>query len=205
MVNNTTSDFDYLLVLDFEAQCIKDSRLDCQEIIEFPVVIVDVNAQKILDKYFHSYVKPIIYPQLSEFCTELTGITQDKVECADTLDIVLQNFHKFLEESGILNSKFSFVTCGDWDLRTCLNNEAKYKKLQYHTYLNSWINVKHVFGSFSGYTKVGMTRMLNDLNLKLDGRHHSGIDDARNISKIVIKLLQEGVEFTKDYLNSNRK
>ena len=33
------------------------------------------------------------------------------------------------------------------------------------------------------------------MNLKLEGRHHSGIDDALNISKVVIKLLEAGFIF----------
>jgi len=31
-----------------------------------------------------------------------------------------------------------------------------------------------------------MAGMLNILGMKLDGRHHSGIDDCRNIAKIVV-------------------
>jgi len=37
--------------------------------------------------------------------------------------------------------------------------------------------------------------MLQIFNLKLDGRHHSGIDDARNIAKIVIELIKDGICF----------
>ncbi len=33
-------DFDYFLVLDFEATCIKDMRINPQEIIEFPCLKV---------------------------------------------------------------------------------------------------------------------------------------------------------------------
>ena len=35
-----------------------------------------------------------------------------------------------------------------------------------------------------------MKEMLDFLKLPLDGRHHSGIDDAKNIAKIAIKLLE---------------
>ena len=35
--------------------------------------------------------------------------------------------------------------------------------------------------------------MLKVLKLKLDGRHHSGIDDSRNIAKIVVCLAKKGV------------
>jgi ERI1 exoribonuclease 3 len=34
-----------------------------------------------------------------------------------------------------------------------------------------------------------MTEMLDKLGLKLEGRHHSGIDDCRNIVRIAQQLL----------------
>jgi len=34
--------------------------------------------------------------------------------------------------------------------------------------------------------------MLRDLGIELVGKHHSGIDDARNIARIVTKLLEGG-------------
>lgn len=34
-------DFEYLLILDFEATCSNSERINPQEIIEFPVVILD--------------------------------------------------------------------------------------------------------------------------------------------------------------------
>jgi len=50
--------------------------MKAQEIIEFPIVIVDVKA-KAVKAIFQTYVKPVIDPKLTEFCTQLTGITQD--------------------------------------------------------------------------------------------------------------------------------
>jgi len=39
-----------------------------------------------------------------------------------------------------------------------------------------------------GKKGYGMKSMLSDLKLALDGRHHSGIDDSRNIAKILREL-----------------
>ncbi|KAK7074688.1 ERI1 exoribonuclease 2 [Halocaridina rubra] len=50
-----------------------------QEIIEFPAVLLDLASGKIVSE-FHHYVMPIEQPVLSEFCTNLTGITQSQVE-----------------------------------------------------------------------------------------------------------------------------
>ena len=38
-----------------------------------------------------------------------------------------------------------------------------------------------------------MAEMLDLLELPLDGRHHSGIDDAKNIAKIAKSLLELNV------------
>lgn len=45
------------------------------EVIEFPTVMYDLQEKKEVGR-FHEYVKPVIRPQLTEFCTELTGISQ---------------------------------------------------------------------------------------------------------------------------------
>lgn len=50
-----------------------------QEIIEFPCILVEFTADNRgfeTKSCFHSYVKPIVHPNLTEFCTQLTGITQ---------------------------------------------------------------------------------------------------------------------------------
>lgn len=63
------------MVYDFECQCEKEKvSLNFQEIIEFPVVVIDVEKQEIVAE-FHTYVKPTVDPILTDFCTELTGIT----------------------------------------------------------------------------------------------------------------------------------
>mmetsp|Transcript_34873 Transcript_34873/g.31382 ORF Transcript_34873/g.31382 Transcript_34873/m.31382 type:complete len:328 (+) Transcript_34873:226-1209(+) len=116
-------DFDYLCVLDFEANCDDKSKLDVQEIIEFPIVLVDTKTLEVVDK-FHTYVKPEVHPKLSSFCTELTGITQDKVDNGISLDETLKKADQFLKDKGCYSKRAVFVTCGDWDLSICLRNEA---------------------------------------------------------------------------------
>ena len=43
--------------------------------------------------------------------------------------------------------------------------------------------------------------MLELCNIKLEGRHHSGIDDSKNIAACAIRLLEEGFEFTQGMVN----
>jgi inhibitor of KinA sporulation pathway (predicted exonuclease) len=47
-----------------------------------------------------------------------------------------------------------------------------------------------------------METMLKHLKLILDGHHHSGIDDCRNISKILNKMITDGhINFRINYVN----
>jgi inhibitor of KinA sporulation pathway (predicted exonuclease) len=117
-------------------------------------------------------------------------------EALDALD-------KFIKENNIHQSKFSFVTCGDWDLLTCLRKESQYKKISYNYYLKSWINLKTVFCEYIGEKKrTDMPEMLQELKLSLDGRHHSGIDDAKNIAKIVLEMIKNGQSFCFRHVNN---
>lgn len=58
-----------------------------------------------------------------------------------------------------------------------LPSQAGYLKLTYASYLKEWINVKKAFKELTNSFPRGMTEMLSAMNLKLEGRHHSGIGD----------------------------
>ena len=118
---------DYFIVLDFEAQCEKDKQLQPQEVIEFPALLVNAKTIEITD-VFHQYVMPTVHTQITPFCTELTGITQDMVEGQPDLREVLSMFNDWLFKHGLLRGSeeitppsFTFVTCGNWDLMFCIS------------------------------------------------------------------------------------
>lgn len=181
---------DYFLVLDFEGVNNKyHGGPDIMEIIEFPVL--KVNAQTFeTESIFHSYVQPTIHTQLNPVCTEITGITQSMVDGQPTLPEVLKLLDEWMRAENLLEKGVTtcFVTCGDWDLKTGLPVQCKYQKLEYPDYLRKWLNVKDVFLALTGIKGHSMKTMLRDLKLELDGRHHSGIDDSKNIAKILKTL-----------------
>jgi 3'-5' exoribonuclease 1 len=104
-------EFDYFLFFDVEATCIKDGGFNyANEIIEFPIVLVDGTTFDIVDE-FRSYVKPGINPILSEFCIELTGITQETVDQSPDFVQVLNEFQVFMAKYDLFRSKTAtFVT-----------------------------------------------------------------------------------------------
>ncbi|XP_077980858.1 ERI1 exoribonuclease 3-like isoform X2 [Glandiceps talaboti] len=181
--------FDYFLVLDFEATCDDATKIRPQEIIEFPVLKINSKTFEI-DSEFHTYVRPTANPRLTPFCTELTGITQDMVDGKPTLEETMKMFDKWMLTQGFLDGQhsFIFVTCGDWDLKTMLPGQYRHLRLTVPKYFKTWINIKRPFSSVCGTSKVGMMGMLRGLKLVHHGRHHSGIDDCKNIANILKEL-----------------
>ncbi|XP_041359885.1 ERI1 exoribonuclease 3-like [Gigantopelta aegis] len=185
--------FDYLLVLDFEATCDNKSRLIPQEIIEFPCLKVNAKTLQI-ESQFHQYVQPQVHKQITPFCTELTGIIQDMVDGKPHLKETLEAFHEWMLSEGLMKDGVSsiFVTCGDWDLKTMLPSQCKYFNIQPHPVFSRWINIKKSFANLTGVFPRGMMGMLSKLNIPHKGRHHSGIDDCKNIASILITMIQQG-------------
>lgn len=204
-LQQTAAGVDYLAVLDFEATCVEKGRLQPQEIIEFPTLLVDVETGEVED-VFHFYVKPDVHPKLSVFCTELTGIRQKTIDgIGIPLSEALDQHQQWLKTHNIIpwhlaseeshkagKSTFLYLTCGDWDLSTCLPKQLQYHKASVPQQFNVWINIKYAFREKYGKKPGGMKRMLYDLGLELEGRHHSGIDDCKNIARICKVMLREG-------------
>ncbi|KAG0370753.1 hypothetical protein BGZ54_004254 [Gamsiella multidivaricata] len=96
------SRYDYYLCFDVEATCETGFSFEFpNEVIEFPVVLLDGSTFEIVDE-FHSYVKPTHRPTLSEFCVGLTGISQETIDDAPTFTEVLSLFEDWLTLHGII-------------------------------------------------------------------------------------------------------
>jgi len=191
----------YLLILDFEATCGDDIKGQ-NEIIEFPTLVYSLERDEV-EASFHEYVRPVVYPTLTAFCTDLTGITQDVVDAADTFPEVWNRFQDFLKHSETLTDPacYAFLTCGNWDLRSMLPRQLTLSNSEHGLDesgdltppYNRFINIKTAFRKhYRLRYDQGMVQMLRDLKLPLEGRHHSGIDDCKNILKIVQRMRADG-------------
>jgi ERI1 exoribonuclease 3 len=184
------------LVLDFEAQCLDGEAIRPQEIIEFPTIAIDAATRQEVSR-FHSYIRPVAHPQITPFCTTLTGITQEMVQNCDPFKDVLA---RWVDWAGSLaDQDHIIVTCGDWDLKTALPEQCRHSSLRVPERLRRWINIKAAFGDHYGMKKrpPGMVGMLAKMGMEVEGRHHSGIDDCHNIARVLVRLLEEGWSWKK--------
>lgn len=47
----------------------------------------------------------------------------------------------------------------------------------------------------------GMEEMLQLLKLELKGKHHSGIDDCRNLASVALRLMEDGFKFEQKHIH----
>lgn len=178
----------YYVVIDFEATCFKSKRVSRSdtEIIEFAAVLVDKRTMEVVDE-FDMFVRPVIYPKLDKFCTELTSITQEEVDGGYTFPTVLRQFTNWMQQYPGLKT---FCAWGDYD-RSQLRMECERNNLDY-PFDDEYINVKKLFSELKGYKrKYGVSTALKRLKLDFEGTPHRGIDDSRNIVRIMKAILTE--------------
>ena len=187
--------FTHAVVLDFEATCDELAPPQPQEIIEFPSVLISLDEMRVVDE-FEAFVRPIHFPQLSEFCTRLTSITTQDVAGADPFPVVLASHQAWLASHGLDATNAILVISGDWDLKLmlpaqCLVTDPPITTLP--RLYSRWQNVRELFKVVKGRRWApGMKRMMEAMEIPLVGKHHRGIDDSRNIAKIYLALLREG-------------
>uniref|UniRef100_A0A8D2J7L1 ERI1 exoribonuclease 2 n=1 Tax=Varanus komodoensis TaxID=61221 RepID=A0A8D2J7L1_VARKO len=175
--------------------------------IEFPAVLLNTSNGEI-ESEFHMYIQPQEHPVLSEFCTELTGITQSQVDEGVPLHICLSQFSKWIQKlqkeknitfsSGHSSSAApdgqlcAFVTWSDWDLGVCLHYECKRKQLRKPDILNSWIDLRATYKLFYSRKPQGLNGALQDVGIIFAGREHSGLDDSRNTARLAWRMIRDG-------------
>ncbi|KAI8828500.1 ribonuclease H-like domain-containing protein [Chytridium lagenaria] len=200
--------FDFYLVFDVEATCQEDNRNFHNEIIEFPIILIDGRSRTIISE-FHSYVRPTLHPILSSYCTNLTGITQETVSTSPLFPNVLESFEDWLSEySDYPFRNCVFITDGPWDIRDFIPKQLDASKIAKPPYFaKRFINLRRMYENFYSRNpamspaptltrkSINLVGMLTGLDMTFQGREHSGIDDARNIARIALKMMEDGAVF----------
>ncbi|KAH7720474.1 exonuclease [Aphelenchoides avenae] len=203
--NKTERFFDYFIVIDFECTCEAEIFDYEHEIIEFPAILVDVRRRAIVDT-FRTYVRPVLKPKLSDFCSTLTGISQSMVDHAPPFVEAFGLFRHWQAKHHLdpdakpgMPGSFAYVTDGPWDLAKffqmqCL--QSGFEKIPHD--FRSFINVRKAF--IMRYCRgcplqrINLGSMLKDLDMIFEGREHCGLDDATNIARIVVRMLHDRAE-----------
>lgn len=176
-----------VLIVDVESTCWEppgvQPKNQFSEIIEIGIAIVNIKSLKLIKND-----SIIIRPQnstISKFCTKLTTLTPEYVDQGMTFQAAMAVLKRDYE-----SESRTMVSWGDYDRkmfeRNCKDYGCKYPFGPRH------LNLKNSFTMLHGLDKEpGMDTALDYLGLKLDGTHHRGLDDARNIANIFINTLEK--------------
>lgn len=177
MIENTR-----VCVVDLEATCTPNGLIPAQEMetIEIGAVLVDLSSG-IVGSEFQRFVKPVRHPQLTDFCRQLTTIEQHQVDQAMTFPEVFGRFCAWLTSANL----DGFCSWSEFD-RNQLQQDCMLHGIEYP--LRSHVDLCALFRQ-RYRKKRGHRGAMRVLGLKASGTHHRGIDDARNIAKMIPTLL----------------
>lgn len=168
-----------LLLIDLEATCDDGGAVprNEMEIIEIGAVELD-NKIRVINEY-DWFVKPVRHPTLTPFCTRLTSITQNQVDSAPSFPEVLALLNQKVDLSKVV-----FCSWGNYD-RTQFEQDCEFHGVEY-PFGPYHINVKVAVARFLGLRKPkGVGGMLRHFGLDFEGTPHRGIDDVKNITRIL--------------------
>jgi 3'-5' exoribonuclease 1 len=174
----------YYLIVDLEATCSEDSTVprDEMEIIEIGAVMLSARTFEV-ESEFQTFVRPVRHSQLTEFCRNLTGISQRDVADAPLFPEAMEAMRAWLSpfEDAL------FCSWGNYDrnqfLQDCEHHQIAYPFGSGH------LNLKTEFASTQGRRKeAGIGTALRQLGLEFEGSPHRGLDDAQNIARIVRRV-----------------
>lgn len=171
------------VIVDLEATCWESCHPAEMEIIEIgAVLLTGIHLQPVWD--FEQFVRPMENPKLSEFCRELTGIKQKKIDQAPDFP---EAFSNFLATIG--PEPFKLCSWGEFDYELFLK-ECERHSISMPENMIEFINLKKMFSAiYDTKQSIGLRQAMRKLNITFEGQHHRGIDDARNIAKIAQQLL----------------
>lgn len=180
------------LVIDLEATTDEGGwPVGDMEIIEIGAVVVDSAGDEL--GHFQGFVRPQLRPQLTEFCRQLTRIEQRDIDAAPSLSQLWPRFEQWLRKhAGQLGGWFSW---GNYD-RQQLEVEWQRHGLSSQLGALSHFNLKQLFARHYRQTRrsrdrrqLGLNKALEVSGLSFRGTQHRGLDDARNIARLLPQTL----------------
>lgn len=191
-----TQNVDYFLILDLEGKV---------EILEFPIVMIEAKTMGFIDS-FHRFVRPtgMTEERINEYIEGKYGkFGVDRVwhDTAVPFKDVLHDFEIWMTGHHLWNKeqpsplhRAAFVTCGNWDLKTKVPQQCSVSRIKLPPYFMEWINLKDIYLNFYKRRAPGMMTMMRELNIRPMGSHHLGIDDTKNIARVLQRMVADGAQ-----------
>ena len=174
------------LVIDLEATTDEGGwAMEEMEIIEIGASLVGVDGHE--RDHFQRIVKPQRRPCLTDFCRELTHISQTDVDNAAPLPQVWAQFERWLMQHA--SRLVGWSSWGDYDRRQL---EQEWRQHRLHSLLADvpHLNLKQAFAKARQLQRpVGLHSALQLAGMQFQGQQHRALEDARNTARLLPMVL----------------
>ncbi|MEM9884583.1 MAG: 3'-5' exonuclease [Bacteroidota bacterium] len=174
------------IIFDLEATCWQGKpKSKQQETIEIGAFLLNPYGE--IKASYNRFIRPILNPYLSTYCTELTSIEQHQVDRARKFDKVIEEFQDWAE---VFEEDYWLCSWGKFD-QTILQEDCRLHDIE-EDWLDYHINLKSQYREIKGLSKErGLKKAVEKEGFDFSGMHHRAISDAENLVKIFLKYLDE--------------
>lgn len=178
---------DKIIVIDLECTCWEDGKApegERQEIIQIGACSLVVETGLVINKT--SYLTKPKESKISEYCTNLTGITPAMAKSAMPFKDAC---NKLVKEFGPRNRVWASFGIGDKTMFEfeCVQKQARYPFSETHIDVSTLFHLKHKI-------RGGGVSLIRALELcvgsQFVGKQHSADDDAYNTALLLAHLLK---------------
>lgn len=129
---------------------------------------------------------------MSPFIRDFCGCDEAEAAAIESAPVFPEVIERLLhwalaEEDGI------FASWSDYDRKQILRDCHRHGVAP-HPWLLTHVNLKARHGAFHRRKPCGMAAALERMGLPLAGRHHRGLDDAKNIARIAEDLIAQAAD-----------
>lgn len=171
-----------ILIVDLEATCWdpeeSEQAIEDMEIIEIGCAIGLPGGQ--VERSFSTFVRPVKNPLLTNFCTRLTSITQSDVDSAPTFPEACKLVDQWLGSTrGVV-----WGSWGNYDRRQLEMERERHGAAP--AFLDTpHVNLKRPWRKTNQVKSKGLGKALRFHGLEFEGSAHRGVDDARNVARLL--------------------
>lgn len=184
IVDMIKTKLDRLLIYDLEATCYHD-KTKKTEIIEIGIVPLDLDTLEVREDIAFSSLIINRKTEISEFCTELTGITQQMIkERGKDFADVCNTISKFYSK------KYPSASWGNYD-DTKLKLQCDEYGIEF-PFGKTHHNLKNLYALLTGdRNEKGLANALKERKMEFKGTQHCALDDAINTALVFANVLKE--------------
>jgi 3'-5' exoribonuclease 1 len=170
------------IIFDLEATCWEGDLMGRQqETIEIGAIKLDEFGE--FQGSFNKFIKPILHPSLSVFCSRLTTIKQEEVDRASKFPEIIDYFKDWID---VYDQDYLLCSWGDFDKKILIQD------CRLHQIEEEWvyphINLKKQYQDITRQPGAkGLKSVVQREGNEFTGIHHRAISDAENLAKIFIK------------------